>query len=278
MDYARNDKIEEAFKIIKSSQKILVFTGAGISVESGIPAFRGKGGLYEMVDPHIFDIEYFYNETLENWKMILKYIIFPLGSAKPNAAHLAITELQKKDKCDAIITQNIDGLHHKAGSKNIFEFHGTINYANCIRCNEKYDYHYILNNFTSIKFDNISDYSSLLSSLNKGEVDRILQKLRVPECKKCKGILKPSIVYFGEQIDKQVLEGSFYYAQSCDCLIIIGTSGVVYPAALIPQIAKSNNARIIEINTEESEYSISFADVFIKEKASIALSKLINLF
>ena len=162
--------IEEAAKLIKNAKHITAFTGAGISVESGIPPFRGENGLWNKFDPIFLDINYFHQNPHKSWKLIKEIFYDFFGKAKPNVAHLVLSEMERAGYINSVITQNIGNLHQKAGSKEIYEFHGTSQNLICTNCNKVYS-------------ANIIDLNNL-----------------PPKCKKCGTVLKPDFVFFGEPI------------------------------------------------------------------------------
>ncbi|MCI4446216.1 MAG: NAD-dependent deacylase [Candidatus Aminicenantes bacterium] len=262
------EKISRAAQILKSSRHVLAFTGAGISVESGIPPFRGPGGLYERVSPTIFDINYFLDEPEACWKLLIEHVLWPLLSAEPNPAHLVLARLEKAGIIKAVITQNIDALHKKAGSEKVIEFHGTADLMECLRCHTYFPPEKILPESFLTLTEKIRQKKSAAPA---EEIKAFFETFQVPRCPKCRGLIKPAIVFFGERIPEQALSESFQQANQADCLLIVGTSGVVYPAAMIPQIARANQAQIIEINTEPSEYTDSLSSIFIQSPASVAL-------
>lgn len=234
----------QAAKMIKTSKRCVAFTGAGISVESGIPPFRGKNGLWNKYDPQLFDIQYFYSHTRQSWEVIREIFYDLFGKVRPNEAHYALVELEANHMLSSVITQNVDHLHKDAGSKTVHEFHGSLKNIICLNCRANY------------KISEI-DLNGL-----------------PPMCKKCGGILKPDVIFFGEAIPEPARTMSFKEAEKADCFILIGTTGTVAPANLIPPAAKSNGAKIIEINPYISEYTSPITDIFIEEKASIAMEKL----
>jgi NAD-dependent deacetylase len=242
------NEYEKAVEIIKNSKKCIAFTGAGISVESGIPPFRGKDGIWNKYDPKILDIDYFLENPKESWRKIKKIFYRYINKAEPNNAHLFLSKLEKKGFLKAVITQNIDALHQKAGSINVIEFHGTAQKTVCMNCFERYD-------IANVSLDELP-----------------------PTCPKCWGLLKPDFVFFKEQIPKNALEQSLKLAQEADCVIIIGTSGEIMPASQIPVIAKQNSAKIIEINIEKTKYTDTLSDILLEEKASVAGKKLLKYF
>lgn len=236
----------EAAKIIKSSKRCVAFTGAGISVESGIPPFRGKNGLWNKYDPQTFDIEYFYSNTKQSWEVIREIFYDLFGKVKPNAAHYSLVELEANNMLSSVITQNVDNLHYDAGSNVVHEFHGSLKSLVCLKCRAKY------------------------------KISQIDLNILPPVCEKCDGILKPDVIFFGEAIPEPASTHSFNEAKKADCFILIGTTGTVAPANSIPSIAKSNGAEIIEINPYASEYTSSVTDIFLEEKAGVAMEKLME--
>ena len=230
------ETIKKAGEILRKGKKVCAFTGAGISVESGIPPFRGPNGLWSKFDPIFLDINYFYSNPEKSWKLIKQIFYDFFGSAKPNPAHKGLAELEKNGYIDSIITQNIDNFHQEAGSRNVIEFHGTLKTLTCIDCYKK------------------SEFS----------VD--IFKDLPPRCD-CGGVLKPDIVFFGEPIPEPARTLSFKLADESDVFLLIGTTGEIQPASMIPIIAKQKGAKIIEININNSNYTNTITDVFIKEKA-----------
>jgi NAD-dependent deacetylase len=233
-------------RIIKASQRTVAFTGAGISVESGIPPFRGKNGLWNKYDPATFDIQYFNQYPRQSWEVMQQIFYELFGRVKPNAAHYALARLEQMHLLSCVITQNIDQLHTDAGSLQVHEFHGSLKRLICVDCSQKKD-------ISKIKMDKLP-----------------------PRCPVCNGILKPDAVFFGETIPEQAFAQSVTAAQQADCMILIGTTGTVMPANTIPKMAKLNGAVIIEINPEASEYTSSVTDIFIKEQAGTAMKKVMK--
>jgi len=215
------DKINKLQSLIDSSKRIVFFGGAGVSTESGIKDFRSKDGLYQLHSKYGCPYEemlshtYFYNHTETFYKFYREMMINT--KAKPNDAHLFLANLEKyKDL--TVITQNIDGLHQNAGSKNVLELHGSIHRNSCLTCNEKYSLEDIL------KMDN------------------------VPVCPKCGGLIKPDVTLYEEQLDLTVLNEAIYKLSHADLLIIAGTSLSVYPASGLVNYFNGNN--IVVINKE----------------------------
>ena len=238
---------EEAINLIKNAKRITAFTGAGISVESGIPPFRGETGLWSKYDPIVLDINYFLNNSKESWKVIKEIFYDFFGKAKFNDAHKGLAIMENNGFLHDIITQNIDNLHQEAGSKSVYEYHGTSHTLVCLKCKKSY-------HFNDINLNNLPPY-----------------------CKNCNGLLKPDFIFFGEGIPVKAAEKSEEDARKSDLFIVIGTTGEIMPASMIPYIAKNNGAKIIEINIEKSSYTDSIADVFLQDKATIAMNKILEM-
>ncbi len=234
-----------AAQLIKDSHRTVAFTGAGISVESGIPPFRGPGGLWNRYDPKILDIDYFNQNPAEAWVMIKELFYDFMGNAQPNDAHLGLAEMERMGYLQAIITQNIDNLHQKAGNTVVWEFHGNSRDLVCMHCGKKHKV-----------------------------ADLDLNRLP-PRCDGCGGILKPDFVFFGEGIPEPAMSNSFAEADNADVFILIGTTGEIMPASIIPFRAKEKGKKIIEINISESNYT-SIADVFLQGKATEMMTKLVK--
>ncbi len=239
--------IEKAAKTLLEAKNAVVFTGAGISVESGIPPFRGQGGLWQKYNPIMLDLDFFHANYKEAWTEIHRLFYSFLGKAKANLAHEVIAKLEKRGIIKSVITQNIDHLHQEAGSSCVHEFHGTYKILECVSC--KHDY-------------------------RVEDID--LNKLP-PHCKSCNSILKPKFVFFGEQIPQDVSDLSFQAARQCDVMLVIGTTGEVVPASIIPEVAKIEaGATIIEINPSPSNFTNSLTDIFLQDKAGIVMSKILE--
>lgn len=236
----------EAAKAILNAKRVTAFTGAGISVESGIPPFRGKGGLWNKYDPKTFDISYFYSNVTESWEVIREIFYSLFGSVQPNAAHYSLAELEANKMLASVITQNVDNLHMDAGSQTVHEFHGSLKKLVCLECSRKYHLHEI-------------------------SLDRL-----PPQCPECGGILKPDVIFFGEAIPEPARSNSFKEAEISDCFLLIGTTGTVMPANMIPARAKNNGAVIIEVNPVRSEYTRSITDIFLKDQATTAMENLME--
>jgi NAD-dependent deacetylase len=236
--------IEKAAELIKNSKYTTAFTGAGISVESGIPPFRGPQGLWSKYNPIVLDIDYFKSNPLESWKVIKEIFYDFFGKAKPNAGHIALARLEKAGYIKNIITQNIDNLHQEAGSQTVYEFHGNSHTLVCTGCGKHY----------SINQIDLNDLPVL--------------------CSGCGGLVKPDFIFFGEGIPPSAYQASIEAANSADVFLVIGTTGEIMPASQIPYLAKQNGAKIIEINTEPSNYTGTITDVFLKGKAGNLIPQL----
>ena len=231
---------EEAARLIKQSRKTIVLTGAGISTESGIPDFRSPGrGLWENLDPmEVLSTGVLYNFPEEFYKVGFK-ILSSMRNAEPNEAHYILSEMEKEGIIFGVITQNIDNLHQKAGSKNVFEVHGNTREGSCLHCGKK------------VSFEVLEE------KVNKKQIP--------PRCDECGGLLRPDVVLFGDPMP-YVFDLAVKEVKSSDLLIVIGSSLAVSPVNFLPDIVR----HLIIINATETPYDYK-ADVVIREKASYAL-------
>ncbi|ALO14399.1 NAD-dependent protein deacetylase [Salinivirga cyanobacteriivorans] len=221
------------------------FTGAGISVESGIPPFRGDDGIWSKYDPAILELSTYLEKPKTVWPVIRELFFKYFGTAKPNNAHLALASMEQKGLLKGIITQNIDNLHQEAGSTDVAEFHG--------------------NSKTFICTHNTSHVVSV------GEVDFDRD---YPHCPKCNHLTKPSFIFFGEAIPREAFIKSEKHAQECDVMLIVGSTGEVVPASNIPWMAKRNGATIIEVNPQPTTFTYNISDISLKGKAGEVLAQL----
>lgn len=216
-------KIDELQRIIDESNNIVFFGGAGVSTESGIKDFRSKDGLYNLNYKYppelILSSNFFYNNTEEFYKFY-KDKLNCLNS-EPNIIHNYLAKLEQKGKLKGIITQNIDGLHTKAGNKKVYELHGTIYNNHCIKCGKYYDAKYVFNS------------------------------IGIPKCK-CGGIIKPDVTLYGEMLDKSILNMSIHLISTCDTLIVAGTSLLVEPASSLIKLFKGKN--LVILNRSNTKY------------------------
>lgn len=239
--------IKEAADLIIKSSYTIAFTGAGISVESGIPPFRGEHGLWNKYDPKVLDIDYYLENEEKCWYYIREIFYDFFADAKPNKAHLVLAEMEKFGLLHSVITQNIDNLHQEAGSKIVHEFHGNSKKLKCLRCGKTY-------------------------SANKIDFKRL-----PPVCENDGTILKPDFIFFGEGIPRDAYSSSFASAEKAEVCIIVGSTGEVMPASYVPQTAKQNGAVIIEINPEESKFTHYVTDIYLDGKAGEVLDKLLKI-
>lgn len=239
-------KINELTKLIKESSRIVFFTGAGISTDSGIPDFRSEnGGLWNSADMEdALNIDSFLRYPVKFYNIAIKKFEFFL-MAKPNKSHYFITKLQEENKVASIITQNIDGLHQKAGSQGVIELHGSMVSSYCIECGNK------------MKTRNV------FNMVKKG--------INPPKCLICSNLMKPEVVFFGENLPADKLEEAVEESKNADLFIVMGSSLVVMPAALMPGYAKAAGIPVVILNKMPTLYD-SMADIVINEP----LSKIIN--
>ncbi len=245
--------IERVAEFIVCSKRIVVFTGAGASTESGIADFRSPGGIWDKYDPE----DFYYQKFLANEQSREKYwqmsteMFESLKDAKPNPVHLAIAELEKLDKLNCVITQNIDGLHHKAGNswEKVIELHGTALSISCLSCRRKYD---------------------------RDEIqDRIRKGVKVPRCDDCGGLLKPDTISFGQAMPEWETNEASKRSFGSDLFIVIGSSLVVQPAATMPVRAKQGGAKLVIINRDPTPHD-GYADVVINGPAGKTMTSIME--
>jgi NAD-dependent deacetylase len=239
----------EAVEILRESDWTIALTGAGISVESGIPDFRSPGGLWDRFDPMEYaHIDAFRANPVRVWEM-LREMNAVVQAARPNPAHLALAELEARGVLKAIITQNIDNLHQAAGSKRVIEFHGNVRHLTCLHCCREFP---------------------------ADEIERRLEQTGVfpPRCPHDGHILKPSVVFFGEAIPLKASIEANEEAERCRAILVVGTSATVFPAAALPMVARQGGAKVIEINTDPTGLSYQVAHISLFGSASEILPKL----
>lgn len=240
------ENIKKAAEKIAKAKSVISLTGAGISVESGIPPFRGKGSIWDKIDPMEFaHISSFLKDPEKIWKGFLVGMKDILDRAKPNAGHIGLVDLEKMGRLSTIITQNIDGLHQMAGNTDVIEFHGNFAWQRCMECET----------FTPSSEINLSSLP--------------------PRCE-CGGLMRPDCVFFGEMIPENSLFRSRELASSCDVMIVVGTSAVVQPAAMMPVIAKNSGAEIIEVNPEPTPLTSDISDLFLQGTAGHIMKVLVE--
>ncbi len=233
-----HDRIREAATHILKANHVTAFTGAGISVESGIPPFRGRDGLWDKYDPRLLDIQHFMQYPEESWRVIKEIFYDTFLNARPNRAHEVLAAMESAGMLHEVITQNIDNLHQHAGNPVVHEFHGNSRNLVCTKTLEKLP-------------------------VAHADLDAI-----PPIHPATGGLLKPDFIFFGEGIPMLAYQASVEAAGRSDVFIVIGTTGEVMPASQIPVMAKQNGAYIIEVNTERSNYTDSITDMFLPGKAS----------
>jgi len=243
----RRARVEELARVISESNYVVFFTGAGVSAESGIPTFRGKNGLWRRYNPEeVASIEGFMRNPKAFWEFAKELIV--KVRAKPNRAHYAIAELERMGKVKAVITQNIDMLHQKAGSRRVLELHGSLRYVDCLECGRTYV------------------WEDVEVMVERGEV----------RCKCGSPYLKPRIVFFGESLPEDVLREAVEEAKRCDLMIVVGSSLQVYPAAGIPAIAKEYGAKLAIINVDPTEKDWMF-DLVLRGRAGEILPRVVEI-
>ena len=235
--------IEILRQMVEDSNHIVFFGGAGVSTESNIPDFRSDDGIYQKKEfPYPPEVMLSHEFYLEHTKLFFEFyrtMLYP--NAKPNAAHLKLAELEYQKKLDAVVTQNIDGLHQMAGSKNVYELHGSVKRNYCEKCRSFYD--------ESI----------------------ILESEGIPQCPRCGGTVKPDVVLYGEGLDQNVISGAVNAIGNANMLIVGGTSLVVYPAAGL--VNYYHGDRLVLINRDVTSYD-SKANLIFHENIGEVLSKI----
>jgi len=241
-----SDPIREAARLLADRRNAVALTGAGISVESGIPSFRGTQGMWAKYDPMEYaTLHSFMNDPRKVWEM-LSEMVSVCGGAAPNAAHRDLAALEEMGVVRAVVTQNVDGLHQAAGSLRVIEYHGNLDELVCVYCWKRYPTR-----------------------------DRWTPGA-VPLCD-CGEILKPNVVLFGEPIPWLAQEQAEEEARTCGVLVVIGTSAEVSPACDIPRIAKESGAAVVEINPEETSLSEKVADIHLRGSASEVLGSMLRM-
>lgn len=217
-------------EIVDRSRRIVFFGGAGVSTESNIPDFRSETGLYKAMNEYghspeeMLSSSFFMEHTEMFFDYYKKHLIYQ--DARPNKAHIALAKMEEEGKLTAVVTQNIDGLHQKAGSRKVYELHGSVLKNTCMECGERYDLEYIM--------------------------DEANCENKVPRCEKCGAVVKPDVVLYGEMLDEDVLTGAVKAISEADTLIVGGTSLVVYPAAGL--INYFSGKDLVLINKSETSY------------------------
>ena len=239
-------KYSEVAELIRKNGNVIAFTGAGISVDSGIPAFRGAQGLWEKYDPTEYaHINSFIDNPAKIWGMLreMTQLIF---DAQPSPAHIALATLEKTGFLNTVVTQNVDGLHQLAGNTNVIEYHGNSRYLICLKCRKRTPF--------TLEALAVTPY---------------------PVCVMCDAPLKPDGVFFGEQIPTSAIESAYESLEISNILMIIGTSGIVYPAAEVPFLAASRGVAIVEINLAPTPFTSKVTQCYFEGSASKILPKIL---
>ncbi len=243
--------VEKAATLFLEAKHAVALTGAGHSTPSGIPDFRSPGsGLWSQVDPtEVASIQAFYRDP-EAWYAWYHQRGTMLLNAQPNPAHYALAELEEIGRLQAVITQNIDNLHHKVGSKRVIELHGNTREAICLRCGD---------------------------TIPAGPLwERYVQERQAPRCEKCSGMMKPNVILFGEMLPEAALNAAWEEAQLCDLMLIAGTSLQVTPAAHLPLMARRSGAKLVIVNFQPTRAD-SYAEVVINEDVAEVLPKIAKI-
>jgi NAD-dependent deacetylase len=247
------DKPKQVAQWIIHSKQVVVFSGAGLSTESGIPDFRSPGGVWDRYNPEDFYFQNFLASEASRekyWQMATE-MYEPMKRAQPNLAHLAIAEMERLSKLDCVITQNIDGLHFKAGNseEKVLQLHGTAMAVSCLSCGKRYD---------------------------RDEIQgRILKGVKAPHCDDCNGPLKPATISFGQSMPERETEEAYHRSSLSDLFIVIGSSLVVQPAASMPLVAKRNGAKLVIINRDPTPYD-NMADIVIHGQAGPTMADILE--
>jgi NAD-dependent deacetylase len=249
LDEALDAEIAGAAERVVAAGHVVALTGAGLSVESGIPPFRGPGGLWtKHGEPPMDGYQRFLHDPAEAWRAPwLRALVETLAAAKPNAGHRALAELERLGHCAAVITQNIDDLHRQAGSGNLLEIHGNHRLLRCIACNLRFAPEEIAVDPESLP----------------------------PRCPRCGGIVKGDTVHFGEPIPPDVLRGCIREVERSDCMIVAGTSATVYPSAAFPDEVRERGGTVIEVNPHETELTPR-ATLSLRGPGGVVLERLLH--
>jgi len=242
--------VQRAAQLLAAARKGLALTGAGVSAESGIPTFRGDGGLWTKYDPvKVASIDAFMHDPAAYWRVSKERGGVALA-ARPNAGHFALTALEAAGILGAIVTQNTDGLHQDSGSRRVIEVHGSSRTVQCLDCGTREP---------------------------RSEVQARLNDEMPPRCRMCGGtFLKPTVVLFGEPMPVQAIQEAFALAREADVMLVVGSSLLVHPAADIPVAAVSSGARLIVVNAEPTPLD-RFAEVVIHGRSGEVLPELVSL-
>ena len=242
--------IAHASELIRNARSCAALTGAGISAESGIPTFRGEGGLWRQYDPvKVASIEYFMADPSAYWKVSKSRGSLALA-ARPNGGHRALAALEAAGRLVAVATQNTDGLHQDAGSRNVIELHGSGRIVECLDCGNRE---------------------------SRSDVQARLEVEMPPRCPRCGGLfLKPTVVLFGEPLPQPAIQRAVGMARDADVMLVVGSSLVVYPAADLPLVALRSGAKLIILNAEPTPFD-ERATVVLRGKSGEILPEIVDL-
>jgi len=241
------DKVEYLVRLIEEKNRIFVLTGAGVSTESGIPDFRGEKGLYTEYPEYVFDIDYFRKDPSLFYE-VTKKLLPKLLNANPNPAHKFVYKLEEMGKLLLVATQNIDGLHQKAGNKKVVELHGSYKISHCLKCGKE---------------------------LSLEDLAKALENTTVPKCE-CGGVIKPDVVFFGEPLPQDALIKAQEAAKKANLCIVMGSSLTVYPAAYLPLICVQERVPLVIINKGETALD-SFASLKIEDRLRELCERVLKL-
>jgi len=244
---ATDTALDQAATLLRPARAAIAFTGAGISVESGIPHFRGEGGLWTKFDPYkVAHIDTFRKDPAQYWTYSLEHRRM---DAEPNPAHRALVDLERRGHLRAVVTQNTDGLHQRAGSSDVIELHGSSHAVICLDCDARFP---------------------------RAEIDQLNREHCPPSCLSCGGrFLKPTVVLFGEALPQSALRQAQQLAMAADVVLIVGSSLQVYPAAGIPRLALQHGAELCIVNAEPTPYD-EVAAAVIQGKAGEVLPEIVR--
>ncbi len=238
-----NDEREWLATAVEKARHLVVFTGAGISAESGISTYRGDDGIWDRYDPKKFaDIDQFLADSTYYWNFFREVRYPMIAKARPNAAHFALADLERKGALRAVITQNIDGLHQMAGSDRVLELHGNTRRIDCLKCGHRH---------------------------TMDAIFELLDQQLPPRCVRCAGAVKPDVVFFGEALPADVLQAAVDQSRTCDLFVVVGSSLVVHPAAALPAMARQNGARLVIINKDPTPLDSLAVKVFRHPAAAL---------
>jgi NAD-dependent deacetylase len=242
------DVFDHAAALMSRARRIAAFTGAGISAESGIPTYRGEGGLWKEYDPSKYaDIAFFREDPTYYWSFFRDVRFSALVDSEPNPAHLALADLERRGRLDTVVTQNIDGLHQTAGNTHVVELHGNTRVIGCLRCDANHGFE---------------------------EVSELLETEMPPTCRRCGGPLKPRVVFFGEALPPSAMNDAAAAVARCDLLLVVGSTLQVFPAASLPLVARQAGASIVIVNLGPTAMD-EIADAVVDARAGEALPRLV---